>query len=53
MVDERLNELLRTYEAYGSLYGRKDVESMLEEEESENREKILEAVKALPSKGHG
>ena len=44
MADERLKEMMRTYEAYGNRYGRADIARMLKEESSDNIEEIPNAV---------
>ena len=33
MAEERVKEMMQTYEAYGNRYGREDIARMLEEEE--------------------
>ena len=44
IADDRLKEMIRTYEAYGNWYGREDIARMLEEEGYDNREEIPKAV---------
>ena len=44
MVDERVKEMMRTYEAYGNRYGSEDITRMLEKEGSNNIEEIRNAV---------
>ena len=48
MEDERLKEMMRTYDVYGSSYGREVIGRMLEEECSKNVEEILNAVGSEP-----
>ena len=48
MADERVQEMMGTYEAYGNRYGRKYIARMLEEEGSENVEEIPNAVRSEP-----
>ena len=44
MADDRLKEMMRTYEAYGNRYGREDIARMVEGEESESVEEVPKLV---------
>ena len=44
MAEDRMKEMMRTYEAYGNRYGREDIARMLEEEESESVEEVPKPV---------
>ena len=44
MAEDRMKEMMRTYEAYGNRSGRVDIARMLEEEESESVEEVPKPV---------